>query len=79
MPTTLKLVNVYQELDAQPVEGENIKNSKAEIAETFDTINFAYEKLLDSFFETAAMDVSSDISVLESMFAQEGLTQNPFD
>lgn len=79
MPTTLKLVNVYQELDAQPVEGENIRNSKAEIAETFDTINFAYEKLLDSFFETAAMDVSSDISVLESMFAQEGLTQNPFE
>ncbi len=79
MPTTLKLVNVYQELDAQPVEGENIKNSKAEIAQTFDTINFAYEKLLDSFFETAAMDVSTDISVLESMFAQEGLTQNPFD
>lgn len=79
MPTTLKLVSVYQELDAQPVDGENIRNSKEEIAETFDTINFAYEKILDSFFETAAMDVSSDISVLESMFAQEGLTQNPFE
>lgn len=79
MPTTLKLVSVYQELDAQPVEGENIKASKMEISETFDTINLAYEKLLDSFFETAAMDVSSDISVLETMFAQEGLTKSdPF-
>lgn len=79
MPTTLKLVQTYQELDAQPVEGENIRKSKADIEKTLDTINLAYEKLLDSFFEDAAMDISTDISVLETMFAQEGLTKNHFD
>ncbi len=79
MPTTIKLVKVYQELDAQPVEGENIRKSKEEIAVTFDTINMAYEKLLDSFFEKSAMDVSSDISVLQTMLAQEGLTTQPFE
>lgn len=79
MPTTLKLVKTYQELDAQPVEGENIRRSKAEIEKTLDTINLAYEKLLDSFFEDAAMDISTDITVLETMFAQEGLTKKQFD
>lgn len=79
MPTTLKLVQTYQELDVQPVAGENIQQSKAEIEQTLDTINFAYEKLLDSFFEDAAMDIRSDISVLETMLAQEGLTKNQFD
>ncbi len=79
MPTTLKLVQTYQELDAQPVEGENIRKSKADIEKTLDTINLAYEKLLDSFFEDAAMDISTDISVLETMFAQEGLTNKHFD
>ena len=37
------------------------------------------EKLLDSFFEEAAWDISSDISVLHNMFAQEGLTESDFD
>lgn len=79
MPTTLKLVQTYQELDAQPTEGENIRQSKAEIEKTLDTINLAYEKLLDSFFEDAAMDIRSDITVLETMLAQEGLTRNHFE
>jgi hypothetical protein len=39
----------------------------------------AYEKLLDSFFEDAAMDITTDRSVLEAMFAQEGLTKNHFE
>ncbi len=79
MPTTLKLVQTYQELDAQPTEGENIRQSKAEIEKTLDTINLAYEKLLDSFFEDAAIDIRSDITVLETMLAQEGLTRNHFE
>ncbi len=78
MPTTLKLVQTYQELDAQTVVGENISKSKKEIEQTLDTINMAYEKLLDSFFEEEAFDVKSDISVLETMLAQEGLTGQQF-
>ncbi len=79
MPTTIKLLNAYEELDSQPVEGENIRKSKQEIRDTVDTINSAYEKLLDSFFEESTMDIHSDISVLQTMFAQEGLNQSPFE
>ena len=78
MPTTDKLVQTYRELDKQPVDGENIQKAKKEIEETLDTINDAYEKLLDNFFEEAAMDVSTDISVLQNLMAQEGLTTEPF-
>lgn len=79
MPTTDKLVQTYRELDAQPVEGENISRAKAEIEQTIDTINDAYEKLLDSFYMEAAMDVRSDITVLQNLMAQEGLTSQPFE
>ena len=79
MPTTDKLVQTYRELDAQPVEGENISKAKREIEETLDTINNAYEKLLDNFYAEAAMDVSSDISVLQNLMAQEGLVGQPFE
>jgi 5-bromo-4-chloroindolyl phosphate hydrolysis protein len=75
LPTTLKLVDAYRKLDYQPVQGENISSAKKEIEETMDTINLAFENLLDGLFEDVAMDISTDISVLETMFAQEGLTE----
>ena len=76
LPTTVKLLKAYEELDKQPVEGENIKKAKREIENTLDTINEAFENLLDSFFRNTAWDVSTDISVLKTMLAQEGLTGN---
>jgi 5-bromo-4-chloroindolyl phosphate hydrolysis protein len=75
LPTTLKLLDAYREFDYQPVGGENIINAKKEIEETMDTINHAFENLLDGLFEDAAMDISTDISVMETMFAQEGLAK----
>lgn len=75
LPTTLKILDAYREFDYQPVEGENISAAKKEIENTMDTINLAFENLLDSLFVDAAMDISTDISVLQTMFAQEGLTQ----
>lgn len=76
LPTTVKLLRAYESLDAEPVQGENILNSKREIEKTLDTLNIAFEKLLDSLFEETAWDLSSDISVLHTMLAQEGLTDD---
>lgn len=76
LPTTMKLLEAYEELDAQPVQGENIISSKKEIEDTIDTLNIAFEKILDSLFQDTAWDVSSDISVLHTMLAQEGLTED---
>lgn len=79
LPITVKLLNAYVDMDKQPVQGENIQNSKKEIEESLDTLNLAFEKLLDSIFEDTAMDVSSDISVLHTLLAQEGLTEDDFN
>ena len=79
LPMTVKLLNVYADIDAQPVQGENIQSSKREIEDTLDTLNLAFEKLLDSVFADTALDVSSDISVLQTLLAQEGLTQDDFE
>lgn len=76
LPMTVKLLGAYEELDRQPVQGENILNSKKEIEDTLDTLNSAFAKLLDNLFEDTAWDVSSDISVLQTMLAQEGLMED---
>lgn len=78
LPTTVKLLEAYEELDAQPVQGENILTSKKEIEKTLDTLNKAFEKLLDDLFQDKAWDLSSDISVLHTILAQEGLTEDGF-
>lgn len=78
LPTTMKLLEAYKDLDAQPVQGDNIRSSKQEIENTLDTLNIAFEKLLDDMFQDTAWDVSSDISVLNTMLAQEGLKEEDF-
>ena len=75
LPTTAKLLNAYIDLEKQPEVGDNIKNTKIEIENTLDTINDAFEKLLDSMFEDMAWDISSDINVMKNMMAQDGLTE----
>lgn len=78
LPTTVKLLKAYDELDRQPVDTETILGSKQEIENTLDTLNTAFEKMLDGLFQDTAWDVASDISVLHTMLAQEGLTKDDF-
>ena len=79
LPTTTKLINAYAEMDAQPVQGENIRSAKKEIENSLDTINDAYENLLDSFFKDQALDVATDISVMKTMMKQEGLAPDDLE
>lgn len=79
LPMTVKLLDAYEDMDKQPIQGETIRSSKKEIEDTLDTLNEAFAKLLDSVFQDTAWDVSSDISVLHTMLAQEGLTGNDFN
>ena len=78
LPTTLKLVNTYRDFEKEPIQGDNIKKAKEEINQTLNTIIRAFENLLDSMYEDVAMDISTDISVLETMLKQEGLTDSDF-
>lgn len=73
LPTTLKLLNAYDRMDATGVAGENITGTKERVESIIGTIVSAFEKQLDSLFGADAMDISTDISVLETMLAREGL------
>ena len=75
LPTTEKLLDAYIELDKQPVSSGSITKTKQEIDEAMDVINDAFENLLNSMFQDMAWDISSDISVMKMMLAQDGLTQ----
>lgn len=74
LPTTIKLLNQYDRMDSLGVSGENISAAKQKILTMLDTVSAAFDKQLDSLFQDEYMDVSADITVLEQMMAQEGLT-----
>lgn len=79
LPTTVKLLEAYDALEEHAVQGQNIESSRREIESTLDVLLQAYEKLLDATFADLSLDVSSEISVLNTVLAQEGLTRSPFD
>lgn len=75
LPTTWKLLTAYMEFESQPIQTENVVTTKKEIETTIDTINAAFENLLDDLLEEKAWDIGAEISVLHTMFKQEGLTE----
>ena len=78
LPTTLKLLNAYDRMDASGVSGTNVDGAKGKIEDIMGTICKAFDKQLDGLYGEEALDISTDITVLENMLSQEGLGDNPF-
>ena len=76
LPTTIKLLNAYDRMSAQGIEGENLDKSMKSINEMLDAAIEAFKKRLDSLFEDQALDIETDIKVMNTMLAREGLSGN---
>ena len=74
LPTTLKLLKSYDMLEDQSYQGENIVASRKKIESVLDMLIEAYEKQLDRLFRNDALDIATDIDVLETMMAGDGLS-----
>lgn len=75
LPTMLKLVEAYAEYDKVSVPGKEMLDAKNEIERTLDTINEAFEQLLNNLFRDSVWDVTTDAQVLKTMLANEGLAK----
>ena len=72
LPTTLKLLNAYDRMDSTGVAGDNISATKEKVEKMMDTIVVAYDRQLDALFGEEAMDISTDITVMENLLRQQG-------
>ena len=75
LPTTIKILNAYDRMGAQGIEGENISGTMQSIEEMLDTAIAAYKKLLDNLFANQALDVETDIEVMNTLLKREGLAE----
>ena len=78
IPTTLKLLNAYDRMDDQGIDGSNISASKNRIEDMLSTAAEAFKKQLDALFADEALDIETDITVMESLLKREGLRGNDF-
>ena len=73
LPTTLKILNAYDRMDAAGISGENIDATKKKVEQMMATISQAFDRQLDALFGDEALDISTDITVMEQMLQREGL------
>ena len=78
LPSVIKLITLYKEINTQVVPGSNREATKNEIEKSIDMINEAFQNLADDLFKDIALDISTDISVLKTLFKQDGLTSEEF-
>ena len=74
LPTTIKLLNAYDRMDSTGISGSNIDATKQKVEKMLDTLCAAFDKQLDALFGDDALDISTDITVMENLLAQEGLS-----
>jgi len=78
LPASLKLLNTYDRIGNSGVEGENISGTMERIENALDMTLESYKKFFDSLFENVALDIETDITVLESMLKNDGLLEREF-
>lgn len=74
LPTTLKILRAYAQLEDQEVNGENISAAMERIENMMDKVVEGFEKQLDQLFQGDALDITADVEVLERMLAKDGLS-----
>jgi|GEM_PF-3188247 len=73
LPTTFRLLEAYSLMEKQTYQGENIRLSRQSIEDVLTKIIQAIERQQDRMFQSDAMDVESEIRVLETMMSADGL------
>ena len=72
LPTTQKLLDSYAEFEEAGISGENLDQAKEKIQKTMDAIVAGFERQLDQLYQVDAMDIESDIRVMETMLKRDG-------
>ena len=73
LPTTIKLLNAYDRMAVQGIDGENISSTITRIEDMLDTVVVSYKKQLDALFADEALDIETDIKVMDGLLQREGL------
>lgn len=75
LPTTVKLLQSFERMEKTGIEGENVDKSLESIRNMLDVSAEAYSRRLDSLFKGEALDIETEIDVMNQMMTREGLIE----
>lgn len=75
LPTTEKLLEAYIEIDEKQIKGKSLEKTKKDIEGAIDKIIDSFEGLLDKFYQEKELDIATDISAMEILMKQDGLSE----
>lgn len=75
LPTTEKLLEAYMEIDEKKIKRKSSERTKKDIEGAIDKLIESFEGLLDKFYQEKELDISTDISAMEILMKQDGLTE----
>jgi len=79
LPKTFSILESYARMERMGVAGGNISAAMKDVEDIMDKLVLGFEKQLDALFDSEALDVTTDVSVLENMMTMEGLSDlDPF-
>ena len=78
LPTTLKLLGTYSSIEKAGVSGKNMQTAKTDIENTLDKLVSGFQEQLDVLYQAEALDVATDIDVLNQMMAKDGFRRDDF-
>ncbi|MCL2547533.1 MAG: 5-bromo-4-chloroindolyl phosphate hydrolysis family protein, partial [Oscillospiraceae bacterium] len=70
LPTTIKLLQNYDEFSRQPIQSKGILEAMGKIEGMSDTIVSAFRRQLDALFHNKVMDVEMELDVMREMLRQ---------
>lgn len=75
LPEVVKLMSAYANLEKNGVRGENAEQIVTELRRNAETTAAAFENQLDALYSAEALDISTDIEVLDSILKSQNLTK----
>lgn len=75
LPEVIKILGAYVRMEKGGVKGDNAAQILREVRGNAETMAAAFENQLDALYSAEAMDVSTDIEVLDGILKSQNLTK----
>lgn len=75
LPEVVKIMTAYARMEQGGVKGENAAQILGEVRKNAGTMATAFENQLDALYSAEAMDISTDIEVLDGILKSQNLTE----
>ena len=73
LPTLEKLSTTYEKLEKSGSDAEHVTETKEEIISAAEAMKTLFKKQFDKMYKNTALDISTDVDVLEAMLESDGI------